>query len=113
MRLFDEQDPELVITDMKMPGMDGLQVLKEIRERSPETLVIIITAFGAVDAAVEAMKMGAYDYITKPFNRDELKLVVRKALQMSTLAEENLQLRKELIDRTDFRNMVGISRGME
>jgi two-component system NtrC family response regulator len=112
-RLFDEQGPELVITDMKMPGMDGLHVLKEIRERAPETLVIIVTAFGAVDAAVEAMKLGAYDYISKPVNRDELKLVVRKALQMSTLAEENLQLRKELNDRTDFRNMVGISRGME
>jgi DNA-binding NtrC family response regulator len=113
MRLFDEQRPELVITDMKMPGMDGLQVLKGIRERSPETLVIIITAFGAVDAAVGAMKLGAYDYITKPFNRDELKLVVLKALKMSTLAEENLQLRNELAVRTDFRNMVGISRGME
>ena len=113
LRLFDEHGPDLVITDMKMPGMDGLQVLKEIRELSPETLVIIITAFGAVDAAVEAMKLGAYDYITKPFNRDELKLVVRKALQMSILAEENRQLRAELADRTDFRNMVGISKGME
>jgi DNA-binding NtrC family response regulator len=113
LRLFDEHGPDLVITDMKMPGMDGLQVLKGIKERSPETLVIIITAFGAVDAAVEAMKLGAYDYITKPFNRDELKLVVRKALQLSTLVEENRQLRTELADRTDFRNMVGISKGME
>ncbi len=113
LRLFDEHGPDLVITDMKMPGMDGLQVLKGIKERSPETLVIIITAFGAVDAAVEAMKLGAYDYITKPFNRDELKLVVRKALQLSTLSEENRQLRTELADRTDFRNMVGISKGME
>jgi two-component system NtrC family response regulator len=113
LRLFDGQGADLVITDMKMPGMDGLQVLKGIRERSPETPVIIITAFGAVDAAVEAMKLGAYDYISKPFNRDELKLVVRKALQMRTLAEENRQLRTELADRTDFRNMVGISAGME
>ncbi len=74
--LFDEQQPTLVITDMKMPGMDGLQVLKAVKERSPRTLVIIITAFGAVDTAVEAMKLGAYDFITKPFNRDQFKLVV-------------------------------------
>jgi two-component system NtrC family response regulator len=113
LRLFDEQRTDLVITDMKMPGMDGLQVLKGIKERSPETLVIIITAFGAVDSAVEAMKLGAYDYITKPFNRDELKLVVRKALQLSTLSEENRQLRTKLTEQIDFRNIVGISRGME
>ncbi len=78
---FGQCQPALVITDMNMPGMDGLMVLKSIKERSPETLVIIITAFGTVDAAVEAMKAGAHDYITKPFNRDELKLTVRKALQ--------------------------------
>jgi DNA-binding NtrC family response regulator len=113
LRIFDEQRPELVITDMKMPGMDGLQVLKGIKERSPQTLVIIITAFGAVDTAVEAMKLGAYDYITKPFNRDELKLVVRKVLQLSTLSEENRQLRTKLTEQIDFRNIVGISRGME
>jgi len=113
LRIFEEQRPDLVITDMKMPGMDGLQVLKGIKEHSPESLVIIITAFGAVDAAVEAMKLGAYDYITKPFNRDELKLIVRKALQLSTLAEENRQLRSELTEQIDFRNIVGISSAME
>jgi len=113
LRLFEEHRPELVITDMKMPGMDGLRVLKEIKEGSPETLVIIITAFGAVDSAVEAMKLGAYDYITKPFNRDELKLIVRKALQLSSLSEENRQLRTKLTEKIDFRNIVGISRGME
>jgi DNA-binding NtrC family response regulator len=103
----------LVITDMKMSGMDGLMVLKAIKERSPDTLVIIITAFGTVDAAVEAMKLGAYDYITKPFNRDEIKLVVKKALELSNLSEENRQLREELTERVDFRNIVGISREME
>ena len=87
--LFDEVSPALVITDMKMPGMDGMQVLKAVKERSPETLVIMITAFGTVDIAVEAMKAGAYDYITKPFNRDELRLIVAKALQFSGLAAEN------------------------
>ena len=111
--LFGQSRPDLVITDMKMPGMDGLMVLKSIKERSPETLVIIITAFGTVDVAVEAMKAGAYDYITKPFNRDALKLTVGKALQFSVLAEENKRLKSELSDKADFRTIVGASKEME
>jgi len=75
--------------------------------------VMVITAFGAVETAVEAMRLGAYDYVTKPFNRDELKLVVKKALQLRGLAEENQRLREELTDRAEFHNIVGISRGME
>jgi len=110
---FDEVNPTLVITDMKMSGMDGLQLLKAIKERSPETLVIIITAFGTVDIAVEAMKLGAYDYITKPFNRDELRLTVAKALQFNGLTTENKRLKTELADRADFRTIVGSSREME
>jgi two-component system NtrC family response regulator len=98
---------------MKMPGMDGLTLLRSVREQSPETLVIIITAFGTVDMAVEAMKAGAYDYITKPFNRDELRLTVRKALQFSGLAEENRRLKNELSARADFRTIVGSSKEME
>jgi len=113
LRLFDEISPALVITDMKMPGMDGMQVLKAIKERAPDTLVIMITAFGTVDIAVEAMKAGAYDYITKPFNRDELRLTVVKALQFSGLAVENKRLKGELSDRSDFRSLVGSSAAME
>jgi len=111
--LFGQSQPDLVITDMKMSGMDGLMVLKSIKERSPEALVIIITAFGTVDVAVEAMKTGAYDYITKPFNRDELKLTVKKAIQFSGLAEENRRLKSELSDKADFRTIVGSSKEME
>lgn len=111
--LFGQSQPSLVITDMKMPGMDGMMVLKSIKERSPETLVIIITAFGTVDVAVEAMKAGAYDFITKPFNRDALKLTVKKALQFSGLAEENRRLKSELADKADFRTIVGSSKEME
>ncbi len=112
-RLFADDIPTLVITDMKMPGMDGMQVLRAIKERSPETPVIIITAFGTVDVAVDAMKLGAYDYITKPFNRDELLLVVSKALQFTGLFAENKRLTNELSDRSDFRTMVGSSPAME
>jgi len=110
---FGQSKPDLVISDMKMTGMDGLMVLKSIKERSPETLVIIITAFGTVDVAVEAMKNGAYDYITKPFNRDELKLTVKKALQFNGLTEENKRLKSELTDKADFRTIVGSSKEME
>lgn len=111
--LFADIEPSLVITDMNMPGMSGMEVLKNIKERSPETLVIIITAFGSVDIAVEAMKAGAYDYITKPFNRDELRLIVAKALQFSGLAVENQRLKSELSDRSDFRTIIGSSAQME
>jgi two-component system NtrC family response regulator len=111
--LFGQSPPCLVITDMKMSGMDGMMLLKTVKERSPETLVIIITAYGTVDVAVEAMKAGAYDYITKPFNREALKLTVSKALQFSGLAEENKRLKSELADKTDFHTIVGSSREME
>lgn len=113
LRLFAEEAPALVITDMKMPGMDGMQVLKRIKADSPDTPVIMITAFGTVDIAVEAMKIGAYDYITKPFNRDELRMTVAKALQFTGLTAENKRLKSELADRADFRTIVGTSREME
>jgi len=111
--LFGQSQPSLVITDMKMSGMDGLMVLKAIKKRSPEALVIIMTAFGTVDVAVEAMKAGAHDYITKPFNRDELKLTVRKALEFSGLTQENKRLKNELADKADFRTIIGTSKEME
>ncbi|MCM2357029.1 MAG: sigma-54 dependent transcriptional regulator [Geobacteraceae bacterium] len=111
--LFDGELPDLVITDLKMPGISGFQVLTTVKERSPQTPVMVITAFGAVETAVEAMKLGAYDYITKPFNRDELRLTVRKALEMRGLAEENRRLKEELSERAEFHNIIGISRGME
>lgn len=109
LRLFADNSCPLVITDMKMPGMDGMEVLRTIRQLSPQTLVIIITAFGTVDIAVEAMKSGAYDYITKPFNRDELLLTVAKSLQFSTMAAENRELKNELSDRSDFKAIIGNS----
>jgi DNA-binding NtrC family response regulator len=113
LRVFDKHEPALVITDMKMPDMDGFRVMQGIKKRNPDALVIIITAFGAVDAAVKAMKLGAYDYITKPFNRDELKLTVGKALQMSGLSAENRRLKDQLTERVEFRNIIGISPAME
>lgn len=111
--LFNDLLPELVITDMKMSGIDGMQVLNAVKLRAPETLVIMITAFAKVDVAVEAMKGGAYDYITKPFNRDELRLTVAKALQFRGVVAENKRLKGELSDKSDYRAIVGTSKVME
>ena len=111
--LFGLSRPDLVITDMNMPGMDGLMVLRSVKEISAGTLVLIITAFGTVDIAVEAMKAGAYDYITKPFNREELKLTVKKALQFVGLTEENRRMKDELADKADVRTIIGTSKEME
>ncbi|HEY7746401.1 MAG TPA: sigma-54 dependent transcriptional regulator [Desulfuromonadales bacterium] len=113
LRLFALEKPPVVITDIQMPTLSGYEVLKKIKADSPGTLVIVITAFGSVERAVEAMKLGAYDYLTKPFSRDELRLVVAKALSYSGLQEENVRLREELSTRVDFAHLVGISDEMQ
>jgi DNA-binding NtrC family response regulator len=104
MGLFDA-----VITDITMPGMSGMEVLSKIRERSEGLPVIVITAYGTIESAVEAMKQGAFDYITKPFNRDELRLTLDKALRMRRLEKENIELRAEIMDRYCFESIVGSS----
>jgi len=100
---------DLAILDILMPVMNGIEVLKRIMEKSPETTVIIITAFASHETAIEAMKLGAYDYITKPFKIDEIKLVIKKALDKKGLERENLRLRKELQTKYGFANMIGRS----
>lgn len=87
---------DLIITDIKMPGIDGFGVLKKAQEISPETLVIMITAFGTTESAIEAMKFGAYDYIHKPFKIDEIRLVVRKAIEKHNLRGEVSVLREKI-----------------
>lgn len=100
---------DLAILDMLMPVMNGIEVLNRIIEKSPETTVIIITAFASHETAIEAMKLGAYDYITKPFKIDEIKLVIKKALDKKGLERENLRLRKELQTKYGFANIIGRS----
>ncbi|HEY3359317.1 MAG TPA: sigma-54 dependent transcriptional regulator [Polyangia bacterium] len=94
-----EHEYDLVVTDIKMPDVDGLTVLDGVKRLQPRAPVILITAFASVEAAVEAMKRGAYDYVTKPFNRDEFKLIVARALRSSQLEDENQRLRGELEDQ--------------
>ena len=110
--LLQTSPQDLVITDLKMPGMSGLDLLRRIRSEYPDTVVVMITAFGAVDTAVDAMKAGAYDYITKPIHADELELVVRRALEHLDLLEENRILRSGLDDKYGFENIIGHSQSL-
>lgn len=100
---------QLVITDLKMPGMSGLELLRRIRADYPEVIVVVITAYGTVESAVEAMRVGAYDYITKPVHPEELELVARRALQHLELLEENRALRSSLDAKYGFENIIGRS----
>jgi two-component system, NtrC family, response regulator AtoC len=99
--------PELVILDLKMPEMDGLAVLTALKEQAPEIMVVMITAHGSTASAVEAMKLGAYDYINKPFDIDELKLVVAKALEVENLKATVQRLEHEVKERYSFQNIIG------
>ncbi len=104
------RDPfDAIITDLRMPKVDGLQVLRSARELSPETAVIMLTAVASTETAVEAMKLGAYDYITKPFKLDEVNLIIQNALERKRLRDENQYLRKQLETQHRFENIVGKS----
>jgi two-component system response regulator PilR (NtrC family) len=104
---------DLVVSDVKMPGMDGIDVLKAVKEVSSETVVVMITAYATTETAVEAMKLGAYDYITKPFKIDEIKLILQKALEKRHLRKENILLKREMESRLAFENFIGSSESMQ
>ncbi len=103
---------DLVITDLRMRKADGLAVLRAAKEHSPRTVVLVVTAFASTETAVEAMKLGAYDYVTKPFKLDELKLTIANALERKRLQEENLALKRQLRIERGFENFIGRSRKM-
>ncbi len=110
---LDEIQPQVVIADIKMETMTGFDVLRHVREHHRQTAVILITAYASVETAVEAMKMGAYDYVTKPFKIDELQMTVQRALDYQAALRENVYLRKELKNRYRFENIIGTSRKMQ
>src|SRR3990172_1890430 len=97
---------DLMLVDLKMPGMDGIQLMEEVRKTHPEMLVIIMTAYARVDTGVKAMKKGAYDYFVKPFNPDDISLTIRKIVDHHKLVRENLFLRKELKKKYKLRDMI-------
>jgi DNA-binding NtrC family response regulator len=104
--------PDLVVSDIRMAEMDGLQVIDAFRERAPDTPVILVTAFGNIDGAVEAIRRGAADYLSKPYDVDAIQIVVARALQHRDLAMENRALRRGLRDRYRLDNVVGRSEAM-
>ena len=106
---LDSIAPQVLIADIKMETMTGFDVLRHVREHHRQTAVILITAYGTVETAVEAMKMGAYDYVTKPFKIDDLQLTVQRALDYQAALRENVYLRKELKNRYRFENIIGTS----
>ena len=110
---LESDEIDLTITDMQMPNKTGLDLILAAQDVSPETLMIVVTAFGTTDSAISAMKEGAYDYLTKPFKVDELRIVIEKALEKKLLSNENRRLKQELRSQTRDRNIIGHSRVMQ
>jgi len=107
--LIDYKDflPDILITDIKMPGMDGIELLKKIKQLNSNIIVIVMSAFGTVNIAVEAMKLGAFDYLTKPFNTDEIFILLDKIKEVASIKEENKILRKTIEKKYDFSRFIG------
>ena len=103
---------DIVILDLKMPGLSGMELLKIVKEGNPETIVIVITGYATVESAVEAMKLGAYDFLPKPFTPEELRIIVRRAIDKRKLTLDNLRLKRELESTQEFEMIVGNSQGM-
>lgn len=112
-RQSKEHDPDVILLDIILPDIDGLKVLEKIKGNEPDKIVIMITATKTVKTAVEAMKLGAYDYITKPFDVDELRLIINRALSNQALEKEVKYLRKEIDKSFGFSNIIGKGRSME
>jgi two-component system, NtrC family, response regulator PilR len=108
-KLIDNDLFDLVLLDIRMPKLDGISALKKIKAIAPETIVIMITAYASADTAIKAMKEGAYDYITKPFKIEEIKLIIKNALEKKNLQKENILLKQVVRDRYHFGNIIGQS----
>jgi DNA-binding NtrC family response regulator len=103
----EKEKPQVVLLDIRMPNMDGIQVLRQIKETNKTTCVIMMTAYGAMDTVLETMKLGAYDYLTKPVDLEKVKVMIRRALEAQRLAQEVASLRSELEDKYKLENIVG------
>ena len=110
---FVPGDWDLVISDIKMPGMDGLEVLQRIKAKQPHIPVIMITAYATVEMSIQALRKGAYDMLTKPFEPEELLYRVKNALTQTELIEENRELKEELAGKFRFENIIGASDGLK
>ncbi len=112
LNILESDDFDIVLADIKMPGMDGLEMLKRIKSLRKDSIVIMMTAFATVDTAVQALKDGAFDYVTKPFDPDDLSHLIRNASRQITLTEENELLREKLVSLENVESLVGRSQSM-
>ncbi len=112
-KLLQSINFDAVITDLRLPRMDGIDFLREIKKASPDTVVIIMTAYGSIENAVTAMKEGAYDYVTKPFSLEELTIKLRKALKHKDTIAENIMLKQRVLSQYGYDNMIGRGEGMK
>jgi len=111
-KLIEKDIFDLILMDIRMPRLDGISTLKKVKTISPEAIVIMITAYASADTAIKAMKEGAYDYITKPFKVEEIKLIIKNALEKKNLQKENILLKQVVRDRYHFENIIGQSSKM-
>jgi DNA-binding NtrC family response regulator len=111
--VLEREEVDLVLLDLMLPGMHGLEVLRQIREHFPDVVVVVITAFSSIDSAIEAMREGAFHYIPKPFKNEEVLLTVRKGLEQRRLTAENRSLKEQLQQRFAFDNIIGKSKPMQ
>ncbi|MFI5293637.1 MAG: sigma-54-dependent transcriptional regulator [Thermodesulfovibrionales bacterium] len=110
LKIMDDRLYDLIITDIILPGMNGIELIKKCKEQNSEQIVIIVTAYASLETAVEALRAGAYDYIVKPIIHEEIKRIVRNALRERSLRTENTILKKQIEERYDFEKIVGESR---
>jgi two-component system NtrC family response regulator len=111
--LFSKDEFDIVITDIQMPDISGIDVLRRIRRENEKVIIIIITAHGSVENAIEACKLGANDYLTKPFGQEQLLFVIEKAIQFQQIQNENVLLKQEVVGKYKFNNMVANSAKMQ
>lgn len=110
---LERNDYDMVLTDLMMPDVDGMQVLENAMLKTPKTMCIILTGHGTIKSSVEAIKKGAFDYVTKPVSRSELLIIVEKALKFKNLEEENIRLKKELKGKYHYKKIVGTSKAIK
>ena len=113
LEILNHADVDMVLTDMKMPGMDGIELMEKIKADHPHLPIIMMTAYGTVEKAVEAMQKGAYNYILKPFDNERLIIFIKKAIDMYRVVKENLRLRDVVENRFNFGNIIGKSKRMQ
>ena len=111
--LYEAGGHDLILCDILLPGMDGIEFLEAVRKRCPEQIVIVMTAYASIETAVGALRAGAHDYILKPVIHEEIKRLVRMALNQRSLQSENALLRKQLEERHDFQNILGASTAIQ